>query len=62
MSEHKYLGLNPAHPRTWNGVEIPYADESPLVRFLGIPAYIPEARATFEALVPDRYKVKASEK
>lgn len=48
MAEPKYLGLDPPDPKhQW---------ESPLLKYLGRPQYIPEARGTFEALVPDRYK------
>lgn len=48
------LGLDP--PR--------YSDpiECALIRLCGGPAYISEGRATFEALVPDRYKYQQEEK
>lgn len=48
----KYLGLDPPKEQ----YIAPY-----LAAALGLPAHIPERRATFEALVPDRYKRPAEE-
>ena len=44
----KQLGLDPPSPKWY--------DNHPLIHLLRMPAYIPEGRAVFEALVPNRYK------